>query len=207
MTRFGVMKHLRVLEEAGLVVDEAARAREAALPEPGPDQARPRPLGEQVRGAVGGDAHRPQAATGGGRRWKRCSRSTSRRRRSACGRRSPTRSCARRTSFGVDVELGLDARLALRGRPPGGERAHRRGREPRGRPAAPARAELQRALERRRQGRGHLAGDLGDRAGRRLVQARRDARPAARGRATTRSTAAGRRSCRASRRCSRPASR
>ena len=56
MTRFGVMKHLRVLEEAGLVVDPAARPREAALPEPRPDPARPRPLGEQVRGALGGDA-------------------------------------------------------------------------------------------------------------------------------------------------------
>ena len=41
MTRFGVMKHLKVLEEAGLVVDPPARAREAALPEPRPDPARP----------------------------------------------------------------------------------------------------------------------------------------------------------------------
>ena len=49
MTRFGVMKHLKVLEEAGLVVTEAARPREAALPEPRPDPARPRQMGEQVR--------------------------------------------------------------------------------------------------------------------------------------------------------------
>ena len=33
MTRFGVMKHLRVLEEAGLVVTRRS-GREAALPEP-----------------------------------------------------------------------------------------------------------------------------------------------------------------------------
>ena len=53
MTRFGVMKHLKVLEEAGLVVTQAARPREAPLPEPRPDPARPRPLGEQVRRALG----------------------------------------------------------------------------------------------------------------------------------------------------------
>ncbi len=60
MTRFGVMKHLSVLEEAGLVDGQEARAREAALPEPRPDQARPRQMGEQVRRALGGDTHRPQ---------------------------------------------------------------------------------------------------------------------------------------------------
>jgi hypothetical protein len=48
MTRFGVMKHLKVLEEAGSVTSEA-RPREAPLPEPRPDPARPRPVGEQVR--------------------------------------------------------------------------------------------------------------------------------------------------------------
>jgi hypothetical protein len=60
MTRFGVMKHLKVLEEAGLVVTKAAGPREAPLPEPGPDPARPRPVGEQVRRALGGCAQRPQ---------------------------------------------------------------------------------------------------------------------------------------------------
>ena len=60
MTRFGVMKHLRVLEEAGLVDDQAARPREAALPEPRPDPARPRPVGEQVRRALGRGAQRAQ---------------------------------------------------------------------------------------------------------------------------------------------------
>ncbi len=33
MTRFGVMKHLRVLEDAGLVVSRQVRAGEAALPQ------------------------------------------------------------------------------------------------------------------------------------------------------------------------------
>ena len=44
MTRFGVMKHLRVLEEAGLVVDQAAWPREAALPESRAHPADPRPV-------------------------------------------------------------------------------------------------------------------------------------------------------------------
>ena len=36
MTRFGVMKHLRVLEDAGLVVTRLARPGETAFPETGP---------------------------------------------------------------------------------------------------------------------------------------------------------------------------
>ena len=53
MTRFGVMKHLKVLEEAHLVTTQRAWPREAALPEPRPDPARPRPVGEQVRSSRG----------------------------------------------------------------------------------------------------------------------------------------------------------
>ena len=190
MTRFGVMKHLRVLEEAGLVVDEAPRAREAALPEPGPDPARPRPVGEQVRRAVGRRAHRAQAATGGDamekvfeiyikttpeRLWEAITDPEMRRSTTSASASSPSGRRARAT---VGATPAADA--------------DRRGREPRGRSAAPARAELHGAVERRRQGRGHLAGDVGDRAGRRLVPADRDPRPAARRRATTSSTAAGR---------------
>ena len=51
MTRFGVMRHLGVLEEAGLVDDPARGAREAPLPQPRPDPPRPRPLDRQVRRA------------------------------------------------------------------------------------------------------------------------------------------------------------
>ena len=40
MTRFGVMKHLRVLEDAGLVVTQTARPREAPLPQRGPHSSR-----------------------------------------------------------------------------------------------------------------------------------------------------------------------
>ena len=42
---------------------QAARAREAPLPEPRPDPARPRQVGEQVRRALGGDAHRASRGT------------------------------------------------------------------------------------------------------------------------------------------------
>ena len=41
MSRFGVMKHLKVLEEANLVVTRTARPREAAFPEPRPHPAHP----------------------------------------------------------------------------------------------------------------------------------------------------------------------
>ena len=50
MTRFGVMKHLRVLEDAGLVVAPVGPGR-AALPEPGADPADPRPVDRQVHRA------------------------------------------------------------------------------------------------------------------------------------------------------------
>ena len=58
-------------------------------------------------------------------------------------------------SFGVETQLRLDARLELQGLGPGRHR-HRGGREPRGRSAAPAGAELHRAVERRGQGGGDL---------------------------------------------------
>ena len=67
MTRFGVMKHLRVLEEAGLVVTRRSGPGEAALPEPGADPADPRPVDRQVHRAPGLGARRPQARTGGQR--------------------------------------------------------------------------------------------------------------------------------------------
>ena len=43
MTRFGVMKHLRVLEHAGLI-SPVVGARKAPLPECGADSADPQPL-------------------------------------------------------------------------------------------------------------------------------------------------------------------
>src|SRR6185503_21228866 len=45
---------------------QASRAREAAFPEPRPDPAHPRQVGEQIRRALGRDAQWPQARTRGG---------------------------------------------------------------------------------------------------------------------------------------------
>ena len=73
-------------------------------------------------------------------------------------------------TFGVGVKLGLDDRFRLRGASRVEPVSGSRGREPRGRSAAPARPELQRPLERRREGGGNLEGHLGDRAGRRLCR-------------------------------------
>ncbi len=76
-----------------------------------------------------------------------------------------------RYTFGVGRRLRLDAGFDLRGGSPRRGDHDQRGREPRGRSAAPARAELQRVVERGREARRHLARDLGDRAGRRLLPA------------------------------------
>jgi len=56
MTRFGVMKHLRVLEEAGLIVTKRdGRAKHHFL-NAVPIRLVHGPVGEQVRRALGGDA-------------------------------------------------------------------------------------------------------------------------------------------------------
>jgi DNA-binding transcriptional ArsR family regulator len=57
MTRFGVMKHLRILEDAGLVVSKTSRAREAAFPQRRSDPAHPRPMDRQVHRASRVGAH------------------------------------------------------------------------------------------------------------------------------------------------------
>ena len=105
MTRFGVMKHLRVLEDAGLVVTPPLGPGEAALPQPGPDPADPRPVDRQVHGAPRVGARRPQARAGGDRmthddraRRRRSTQSSSRRRPSRSGRRSRPPSSRRSTS-------------------------------------------------------------------------------------------------------------
>ena len=48
MTRFGVMKHLRVLGGRGSRGHTEGGAQQAALPQPGPDPADPRPVDRQV---------------------------------------------------------------------------------------------------------------------------------------------------------------
>src|ERR1700732_922616 len=56
MTRFGVMKHLRVLEEAGLVVTKRRGREKLDFLNAAPIRLVHDRWGEQVRGAVGGDA-------------------------------------------------------------------------------------------------------------------------------------------------------
>ena len=53
MTRQAVTKHLKVLEEATLVVADLAGPREAALPQPGADPRDRRALDRQVRARAG----------------------------------------------------------------------------------------------------------------------------------------------------------
>ena len=97
MTRFGVMKHLRVLEAAGLVTTRR-RGREKlhflnAVPIRLIHDRWVSKYAEPWAATLTGLKRHSRRRT----RWKRCSRSTSRRHRSASGRRSPTRSCAAAT--------------------------------------------------------------------------------------------------------------
>ena len=65
MSRQAVTKHLRLLEEANLVATVLARAREAALPQPGPDQRDRGTLDRQVRAHATAGAERAEEQTGG----------------------------------------------------------------------------------------------------------------------------------------------
>ena len=89
MTRFGVMKHLKLLEEAGLVVTKRRGREKLHFLNPVPIRlVHDRWVSKYAEPWAAG-AQRPQATTGADR-WRRSSRSTSARRPSACGRRSPT---------------------------------------------------------------------------------------------------------------------
>jgi len=68
LTRFGVMKHLRLLKDAGLVVTRRSSAGhqqgELALPQRGADSADPRSVDRQVRRTPRRGAGRPQDRAG-----------------------------------------------------------------------------------------------------------------------------------------------
>ena len=104
MTRFGVMKHLRVLEEAGLVTTRRRGREKLHFLNPVPIRL--------VHDRWVSKYAEPWAAALSGlkkeleeeRRWRRCSRSTSRRPRSASGRRSPTRRCGASTASASRVD-------------------------------------------------------------------------------------------------------
>ena len=159
MTRFGVMKHLAVLEEAGLVVTEE-RPHEAALPQPGPireihDRWISKYAEPTVAAMVGlrrqpRNAHRrPEEPPDRSIRGRRCTstRSSSGPRRAGVGRRSPIPSSPGGTStarrFESSLEPGAPYRMVL---PDGSDAVvgHDRG----GRPAAGAGDDVARALRR-----------------------------------------------------------
>ena len=101
MTRIGVMKHLRVLEEAGLIVTRRRGREKLHFLNPVPIRL--------VHDRWVSKYAEPWAATLTGlknhwrKRWRRCSRSTSRRPRSAYGRRSPTLRSRKVYTFGAIV--------------------------------------------------------------------------------------------------------
>ena len=164
MSRFGVMKHLAVLEHAGLVVTHRSGRTKLPLPQPGADPRDPRPLDHQVRRARHGRDGRAAPAARGphapyspggdrdGRAPARVSRSTSAPPPRRCGRRSPTRRS--RGSTSIAPRSRARSRRAARGAmtlPDGKDAVRRRHRG--GRPPEPARHDVARAV-RRGDGRG-----------------------------------------------------
>ena len=69
MTRQAVTKHLKVLEEASLVVTDLAGTRETALSQPGADPRDLRALDRQVRAGPSSSPRRTQENTGRRDRW------------------------------------------------------------------------------------------------------------------------------------------
>ena len=116
MSRFGVMKHLKVLEEAGLVTTAQARSREAPLPQPRPDPARLRALGEQVRRALGRGADRTQTRNRGGRAMNRLERTWEVVDGRGDGRLRDLHQDDAGATLGGDHRRGAEGEVQLRGR-------------------------------------------------------------------------------------------
>ena len=166
MTRFGVMKHLRVLEDAGLVVTRR-RGREKlhylnAVPirlihdrwvskYAEPWAAALSELKERLEEQTMEKVFEIYIKTTPERLWEAITDGEMR----------------RQYNFGVGVTSDWTPGSRYEGVHPMAPGSAARGREPRGRPAAAPGPELPRAVERGRPREGHLAGHLGDRAGRR----------------------------------------
>ena len=103
MTRFGVMKHLKQLEEAGLVVTRRRGREKLHFLNPVPIRlVHDRWVSKYAEPWAAGLSGLKQ--TTGDVRWRRCSRSTSRPRPSGSGRRSPTREIRAKYNFGAGVD-------------------------------------------------------------------------------------------------------
>ena len=161
MTRFGVMKHLKVLEEAGLVVTRRRGREKLHFLNPVPIRLiHDRWVSKYSEPWVCGDSPGSRTNWRGGlmekvfeiyikttpeRLWEAITDSELR----------------AKYNFGVGIASDWTAGSGYEADAPGVADADLGGREPRGRPAAAARPELQRALGRRRQERGHLDGSPG----------------------------------------------
>ena len=194
MTRFGVMKHLKVLEEAGLVVARKRGREKLHFLNPVPIRLIHDRWVSKYAEPWASRAHRAQDPTGGHAMTTDVTTvSFARGTAPVAGHRSvrDLHQGHPGTHLGGDHRPRAAREVQLRGAdavglgdrvdvPRGRARRlrHRRGREPRRRATPAARPVLQRPVERRGQGAGNHPGHLGDRAGGRLLPADGRARPA-----------------------------
>jgi DNA-binding transcriptional ArsR family regulator len=166
MSRFGVMKHLRVLEAAGLVLTRRRGREKLHFLNPVPIRlVHDRWVSKYAApwASALSDLKRDLEDETMEKVFEIYIKATPERIWQAI----TDGEMRRRFSFGVGVESdGRPGPLHRHDGPGDGLAGHAdlRGREPRGRPAPPARAELPRAVGRGRRGGGHVARDLGDRA-------------------------------------------
>ena len=152
MTRFGVMKHLRVLEEAGLVVTKRRGREKLHFLNPVPIRL--------VHDRWVSKYAEPWAATLSGLKHRLEDR-TMEKVFEIYIKTTPERlweaitdpELRQQYNFGVGVDSDWTPGSPYESRAPG-RRRHRRGREPGGRPAAPAGPDLHGAVERRGEGEG-----------------------------------------------------
>ncbi len=190
MTRFGVMKHLKLLEEAGLVVTRRRGREKLHFLNPVPIRlVHDRWVSKYAEPWAAGLSDLKQRLESPMEKvFEIYIRTTPERLWEAIT--DPEIRAKYNFGAGVTSDWTPGARIEMGA--PERRRPARRGREPRGRPAPPAGPDHGRALERRREGRGHVAGHVGDRAGRRLVPADCSPTTSCARAPTTSSTAAGR---------------
>ena len=138
MTRFGVMKHLKQLEEAGLVVTKRRGREKLHFLNPVPirlvHDRWVSKYAEPWAAALSDLKHETGESHGEGLRDLHPDHA-----RSASGRRSPTREIRSKYNFGASVTSDWTPGSRYEMSSPDGAGLARRGREPRGRPAPPAR--------------------------------------------------------------------